>query len=779
MARSPRARAPRLRQAIGALTVLLMLVVGVAFLTGHVGRALDDLGELAAALLAAVSCALAFRSASGRLRAGWAALAVACLSWAIGEAIWSTYELALHTSTPFPSLADVGFLGFPIGAMVALAVFPAGASRADRRRMTLDGLMVACAIGLVSWATALGAVVDAGADSVLATAVSVSYPLSDIALLVVCVLVLSRSRTHRLVLGFVAAGLALMAVSDSGFAYLTAQGSYSTGNPVDLGWFCAFGLLALAPLVPGATRSQVHSDSVAVAGAMLPYVPLAGALGFIGWRLATGHQLSGVETVLTAVLILLVLVRQFLTVRDNQQLALALAGREAELRHQAFHDTLTNLANRALYVDRVTHALALHRRDRRTLAICFLDLDGFKAVNDTHGHAAGDDLLKQVSARFSAVLSDADTLARLGGDEFAVLLENGPAPVEVARALLASLYAPFVVAGHEVSVLASVGVATVDPVDETPTVDELLTRADVAMYVVKRRGKADVLLHTAGLQLDELDDITLGRSLAAALKDKQISVAFQPIVDLSTGHVHTLEALARWAPGGRPVPPEVFVRVAERCNLVDELFRLVLEETCQQLARWLLLPGGGALRAAVNLSPQQLASPELVPNVMAALRRHGLDGSRLVLEITETEGLADATASRAVCSELRRLGIRLSVDDFGSGLSSLARLRDLPIDEVKIDRSFITGVDQDGGCRRFVRGVLAFAAEVGLVVVAEGVEREAERDALAGLGCQRAQGFLFSKAVSSEQVDALLRPRAPRTHGIPTQHGESSARIAW
>ncbi|MCU1587008.1 MAG: hypothetical protein JWN31_501, partial [Frankiales bacterium] len=461
---------------------------------------------------------------------------------------------------------------------------------------------------------------------------------------------------------------------------------------------------------------------------------------------------------------LLVLARQYLTVRDNQLLVLALARREAELRHQVFHDRLTGLANRGLYVDRVAHALELHRRDKRSLSICFLDLDGFKAVNDTRGHAAGDELLRQVAHRFHGVLSEADTLARLGGDEFAVLLEEGPPAIEVARGMLASLTRPFLLGGKEVSVFASIGVATVEPDDETPTVDELLRRADVAMYVVKRRGKADVQLFTPDLHLDEIDDSALGTSLGGALRNHDIAVAYQPIVDLATGQVHTVEALARWVHDGRPVSPEVFVPVAERLGLVSELFHEVLHDACRELARWSCLPGGGRVRASVNLSPRQLSSPSLVEVVVEALAEHGLRGERLVLEITETDGLTDSAAIRGVCSELRSLGIRLSVDDFGIGLSSLARLRDLPVDEVKIDRSFITGVDSDAGARRFVRGVLAFAGEFGLQVVAEGVEREPEREALTELGCHRGQGFLFSRPVPAHEIDDFLL-----TAAIPAQ----------
>ena len=762
------------RWAVGAVTGLLLLSVLAVYSTGDVNRTFSDLGESAVAALAAVNCMLAARSSSGRLRVAWGGLAGATLSWAVGQAIWSWYELVQHTPTPFPGLSDLGYLGFPVGAVIALAIFPSDVSSAHRWRMTLDGLMTACAIGLVSWATALGAVVRAGGDSPLGLCVSVAYPISDIALLVVCVLVLSRSRAHRVPLAFIAAGLALMAIADSGFAYLVSTDSYATGNLVDLGWFFAFGMLAFASLTTGATGESPQHELPSVAGAALPYVILGGSLSFMTWQIATRASVSIVEIVLMVAIVFLVFFRQFLTVRDNQVLARALAEREAQLRYQAFHDPLTGLANRALFIDRATHALELHRRDRRPLAICFLDLDGFKAVNDQLGHKAGDDLLREVSTRLRERLSDADTVARFGGDEFAVLLENQPEPVEVARTLLGSLRAPFKVDDRVVSVLASIGLARIDPLDPTPTIDALLMRADLAMYVVKRRGGAGVLLHTVGLQLEEVDEVAMGHALAHALAHNQLTLAFQPIVDLSSGRLEALEALARWAPGGNPASPEVFVRVAESCNLIDTLFRFVLQEACAQMARWTALPGTSDIRVAVNITPGQLSSSKLPGFVATELARHGLTGEQLTLEILETGRLADTAISRTVCQELRRLGVRLSVDDFGTGQSSLARLRDLPIDEVKIDRSFIGNLDHDEARRRFVWGVVAFAERIGLAVVAEGVEREPELDALTKLGCHRAQGFLFSHPVPASAVDEFVNsPRnwlleIPKTPPKPT-----------
>jgi len=765
-------RTKPVRWALGAVTAVVMGAAVVQYARADAGTVFSDLVQTGLAFLAAANCALAAVASRGRLRLAWAALATASLLWALGQVVWDYYELVQHTATPFPSIADLGYLGFPVFAVLALTVFPADLSRNGRWRMGLDGLMSVCAVGLVSWATALGAVVRAGGDSPLALAVSVAYPASDVALVVAALIVLARTRAHRLPLAVVATALAMMAFADSGFAYLVAVGGYSTTSWVDLGWMMAFALLAVASLAPRATGDSQRSDRPMIAGAAMPYLVLAGALAFMTWQLQASTAVSSVEMVLFAVLVASVLTRQLLTVRDNQALARTVTEREAQLRHQAFHDPLTGLANRALFLDRAAHALDLHRRDRRPLGVCFLDLDGFKGVNDGLGHSAGDELLSQVAGRFRSRLTDAETLARFGGDEFAVLVEDHPDPSAVARALLDSLTEPFTIAGLSVLITPSIGVARVSMLDPTPDVDELLGRADVAMYVVKQRGGAGVLLHSDGLTHAEVDDIALGRALPEALRRGEVTVAYQPIVDLRTGRVNTVEALARWAPGGRAVSPETLVRVATRCSLVEALFGAMLEQACADLVGWVQTAEGEPLRIAVNITPGQLSSRQLPNTVAAQLDRYGLAGERLTLEITETAGLADAGTSRLVCDELRALGVLLSVDDLGAGQSTLTRLRDLPIDEVKIDRSFIGDLDLDESRRRFVWGVVAFAERIGVTVVAEGVERQGELEALVRLGCPQAQGFLFSRPVPAAGISSLLTSGPLWRTGAPLVHGE-------
>jgi hypothetical protein len=331
----------KLRAITASAAVLLAVTVVGLFATGQIDTAADDLLELVAALLAAMSCGLAAAGSRGRLRFGWAALAGACGAWAIGEGIWSGYELGLHQETPFPSAADIGFLLFPLGAMAALLAFPARANGSDRRRMTFDGLATATAVTLISWTSTLGVVFSQSTGSVLATSVGLAYPISDMALLVVCVLVLSRATGRRVPLALVAGGLALMAVADSAFAYTTAKGTYTTGSLLDLGWFAAFFLLALAPIMPGALDRKTHGATESVAGSLLTYVPLTVAVVVETARYASGRSPGAFESVLCVVLMALVLSRQALTSRDNKQLALRLTQRERELRHQAFHDGLT------------------------------------------------------------------------------------------------------------------------------------------------------------------------------------------------------------------------------------------------------------------------------------------------------------------------------------------------------------------------------------------------------------------------------------------------------
>ncbi|MCO1656367.1 GGDEF domain-containing protein [Pseudonocardia humida] len=491
------------RAPAAALVVVLAvtgLAVAVLFLPERPG--LDQ--ALVANLSALVSSATAagcgiWRAvhSAGRRRRAWSALGAALTCWAVGDAIWAWLDATGRD--PFPSVADVAYLAFgPLACAGVLLLFDRG-GRVHRLQDLLDGMATSGALVLVSWATALGAAVRAAeASQPLASAVSVAYPVLDVLIAVLAVLALARAPAGRprLPLTLLVAGLVLNSVADSGFVYLTATEGYEPGTALDVVWSLGLGCLALAALLDR-HRGDVRPAAVGVreaivpSGGLLPYVPIGIALAVVIVTEFIGGQPSPAEEVGVLALVLLLLLRQYLTLRENALLAARLAAREEELHHQAFHDALTGLANQALFRERLEHALELHARDRRPLAVVYLDLDDFKLVNDTLGHAAGDELLVRVSERINAAVRTGDTVARLGGDEFAVLLGTadgaGPAGEHCAERIAEALRTPIDVAGRPVRARVSAGTVQLGPQDPAMSADQVLTSADQAMYARKPR----------------------------------------------------------------------------------------------------------------------------------------------------------------------------------------------------------------------------------------------------------------------------------------------------
>ena len=458
---------------------------------GFATRVADDVGLLLFAAVASGCCFVAAAAAGPRARERWSwmALAGGLAAWSVGEIVWCYYELVRRLpQTPFPSFADAGYLLFPMGAAAALLLFPVARVHQSRSRLLLDGLVASGSLFIVSWVTVLGSVYRAGGGNGLAFGVSLTYPVADLVLVSMTVMVLARAHaTHRAPLWFVAAGVVLMSISDSWFAYLTATDPYQTGDLIDLGWVGAFLLFALAALCStrgGSSDEHGGADPRGVSAPMpsrawLPYLPLLLACA-AGVDRALPTLRSGPAPLVGAVVVVSVLVRQFVTVTDNHKLLRTVA-------HQAFHDPLTGLANRALFADRLDRAVELQRRDLRPLTVLVIDLDGFKAINDHHGHHTGDELLIRVAERLNACLRITDPIARLGGDEFAVLIEDAPATAAMAsQRILDAFSVPFVVDGRTLSVSASIGLATAASHHTPITADALLREADLAMYDTKR-----------------------------------------------------------------------------------------------------------------------------------------------------------------------------------------------------------------------------------------------------------------------------------------------------
>jgi diguanylate cyclase (GGDEF)-like protein len=430
---------------------------------------------------------------------------------------------------------------------------------------------------------------------------------------------------------------------------------------------------------------------------------------------------------------------------------------------QGYTDPLTGLANRVQLLIGLSAALNLVADDGSTAAVLFIDLDGFKIVNDTLGHAIGDELLVKVAQRLRRAAPGTATVGRFGGDEFLILLPACAAVSEasaVAQHLLDALTASFDVSGHEVTIAASIGIAWAggtggtEPGSAASSLD-LLRHADTAMYRAKAAGRGRYCVFEQEMYDDLVRALARERDLREAVESEAMTAHFQPIVDLGTGTVTGAEALVRWDHGGRLVPPLEFVGIAEETGLIVPLGRQMLRHACNALAQW-RHAGLNTLSMSVNLSVRELESPSLVDDLQAELDRTGVDPSSLVIELTESALMRDVTSMSVRLTTLRSLGVRIAIDDFGTGYSSLARLRWLPIDILKIDRSFVDELDSDRLSRAMAATVLQLADALGLEVVAEGVERDAQRTVLLDLGCRVGQGYLFGRPLPLPEMTALL-----------------------
>ena len=430
-------------------------------------------------------------------------------------------------------------------------------------------------------------------------------------------------------------------------------------------------------------------------------------------------------------------------------------GDQERLWHLANHDSLSGLFNRRRFMEELTREVAFAQRSGEPGAVLMLDLDRFKDINDSLGHMAGDSLLARVGEQLRGRLRATDTLARLGGDEFAVVLPGcgiGQAQ-HVAGEILETLnrHASIRIAGIERRVTASIGVAPFGPGQER-TADELLVEADLAMYRAKAEGRGQVEVFDEEMRAELAARMSMEGELRTALSGQELRVQYQPIVSLADGATVGCEALVRWEhPLRGLVPPLEFIAIAEECGLIGDIGQFVLDRACRQAADW--RAGSHNLFMSVNVSPRQLVTGDIVRDVAQALHQSGLPAPLLCLEVTETSLLTDTTAIRSPLRELKRLGVRLAIDDFGGGASSLSLLRVMPLDQIKIDRMFVEGIANQSEDRAIVAAVLSMADELGMTVVAEGIETVQQQGQLRELGCQYGQGFLYARADYAEGLE--------------------------
>jgi len=521
---------------------------------------------------------------------------------------------------------------------------------------------------------------------------------------------------------------------------------------------------AAAAVLMGTAISGTHYTGMAAAA--FPANSLCLSASGLG-----GQSLSTLIVMATVLLLSLTLFTSVLDARLQAKttgLAHSLQGANDELRRLAFLDPLTGVANRALFDDRLQQAAA--RVDRapasKRLALLFIDLDGFKPVNDSYGHAVGDSVLRQVAQRLLLLTRDTDTLARVGGDEFLLLMNELSEPqhaVGLAQRILACLEQPFDLPGRKVTLSCSIGVAHYP---EHGHREKLIACADAAMYQAKRGGGAGCVVYEARMEDSAHQQLDLQEALRVALQQHQLHLHYQPKVDARTGQLQSVEALLRWRhPVRGPIGPAEFIPVAERFGLIVPMGNWVIDEVCRQLADWAL--AGHRLQVSINLSGHQLRHLDVVARLQQAMQRHHIAPDQIVCEITESVAMADLAATQRVVEQLSAVGIDLSIDDFGTGYSSLSLLRQLKFKELKIDRSFVKDIGTHADARAMVDAVLRLARALGLRVVAEGVETAEQQAVLVALGCDLLQGYYFSRPVAPQDLIAALQRPAPAEAAAP------------
>ena len=678
--------------------------------------------------------------------------ATAVTAFALADS-YTVAATATGSELPFPSAADAGYLLFYVLMLAALLALVRSQLGGLASSVLLDSAVGALGTAAVL-AVLLSPILDsaAGGSPSVATVVGVAYPLLDLALVAAAVGVaaapgLRLGRRWVLLIG----GFLIFAASDVVLALIGRGAGYRLETMLDAAW--TLGLALVATWVDGATR-PAGAGSRGLKGAwglLVPAAATAAALGVL--ILGTRLPVSALAVALAGGTLVLAVVRTQLAFRQLVKMA--------DLRRQALTDDLTGLPNRrALYAD-VPERLA-SRQDGHS-ALLLLDLDRFKEVNDSLGHDVGDRLLVQVGVRLSTHLRGRDLLARLGGDEFAVFLDNAgrDQAVAVAVKLRAALAESFTLEGIALQVDVSIGIA-LSP-DQGDDLKVLLRKADMAMY----KAKAARSGHHIYMSVDNShgdDRLRTLEELRIALRDDQLVLHYQPKIDLTTGTVHGVEALVRWKhPARGLLYPEAFLVLVEEAGLMHWMTEVVLEKALDQAAVW--EAEGRPMTVAVNLSASSLVDADLPQRVIGMIAARRLPASALMLEITEEFLMADRERARAILTELSAGGIRLAVDDFGTGYSSLAYLRDLPIDELKLDRSFVIPMADDLRAAALVSSTIHLAHSLGLRMVAEGVEDADAYDALVRQGCDHAQGFFLSKALPADVLDEWLEHR--RLESLP------------
>jgi diguanylate cyclase (GGDEF)-like protein len=703
---------------------------------------------------------VAWRAATRRSgRWGWGALACGLALFTAGSVLWTTW-VQYFTPVPYPSIADACFLAYFVMAFIGIGLLVRETVPRTSKTIWVDGLIAGLGVAALEATLVIGPIIHASTGQFVAVATNIAYPIEDLVLvtLVVAVFAVRGWRPGHLwwILG---AGLVVFAAADSVYVLRVTSGTYVTGTPLDSMWLIGASLMAVAAWQSAGTGNAATTQPANV----VPVLFLVSSLGIVVYD-ATVHPGLSLGLVLASATLVIAIARSAYALRQLRALA--------ESRREARTDELTGLPNRRLFFERLAASLEPSPTPQH-VAVLMIDLDRFKEINDSLGHHVGDDVLRQLGPRLTAAVGPTGTVARLGGDEFGMVLSplvNPAAATELAERVRDVLLQPLQLDGLTLRVDASIGIALAPDHGTTP--DTILQKADVAMFAAKH-AHVPWQIYSSEHDQHTQDRLELMEDLRDALYRREIVVYYQPILDLASGKVTGAEALARWLhPSRGLLPPAVFLGSITDAGLMGPFTMDVLDQAVVQLARWTEI--GYRLGVSVNISAASLRDDDLPDKIAALMATRGVDPTRITLEITEDSFITDPEQAMLILERLRALGVELSIDDYGTGFSSLTYIRQLPVTELKLDRTFLTGAPLDARAVSVIRSTVDLAHTLGLRIVAEGIER---LDALAlvdNLGCDAAQGYLMGRPVPAQDFD--LRPVA-RTRLHPTVLLRSGVRL--
>ncbi|MFN0089262.1 MAG: putative bifunctional diguanylate cyclase/phosphodiesterase [Acidimicrobiales bacterium] len=729
----------------------------------HAAGALGPLEAVTFAGLAAVTLAatvFGVRRHQPSVRWPWRMIAFSMAGFLVGGALREQYHTLGDLTSGRSLLPDLftlpGYILFAAGLCGLLRARRLG--RANDVDALLDGTVAGLAALTLAWLFLVNpALYNESAPLSVRLSLACYPPMSVFFVIITARLAFSSpgalTPSHRALLS----AMTMMLLGDLTYTLVETHILAAPRNLIDVPYafaYLAFSFSAAHPSMRQLSEPAARPRPGASRGRL---VLVAVALGIPAAVSLTREDMRGSDrAVLAACIVLLTVAAVWRVIRALH----AHAAAEARSAHQATHDALTGLPNRLLLTERLSQALHAANESGSRVAVLFLDIDRFKLVNDSAGHSMGDELLVAAVDRITAALRPSDLLARIGGDEFIVILDDvGTAAnaIGIAERIRLAFHPPFTIRGVDIYSSASIGISISDHADETT--EEMIRDADTAMYQAKDAGRDALAVFDASMRDQVADRLALEHDLHNALGGHQLHVHYQPIVRLPDGTVDGFEALIRWThPTRGNIPPLAFVPLAEETGLIVEIGRWVLSEACRAISLWRrMTPGGEHLTMAVNLSVRQLQSSQLVADVASALEANGLPADALCLELTESLLMENPDAASQVLQALRRLGVRLSIDDFGTGYSSLAYLHRFPVDQVKIDKSFVDGLTaMTTSESSLVAAIIAMAEALGMKTVAEGVETAEQASQLAALGSTRAQGYLYSRPLPPEDIPAAL-----------------------